>query len=64
MRGSQAGTSEETIAISAEEEQLLLDGAAPVGSPASDTSTVARHLASLQVTTPPREAPEDGDTSK
>ena len=64
--GTQAGTSDSGAAVTAEEEQLLLDSTAPVGSPASDAdiSSMTGHMASLQVNTPPHEAAEDGDTSR
>ena len=63
---AQAETSEGALAISVEEENILLGDTAPATgrSPASDTSSVAGHLASLQVSTPPYGIPEDGDTSK
>ena len=63
---TQDETSEGALAISAEEENFLLGDTAPTTgrSPASDTSSVAGHLASLQVSTPPCGVPEDGDTSK
>ena len=64
VEGTQAGTSEDAVAISVEEEQILLDGTALVGSPASDASSVTGHLATMQVSTSPREVMEDGDTSK
>ena len=62
--GTQAETSDDGVAIMAEEEWLLLESTAPVGSPGSDASSVTGHMASLQVNTPPHEATEDGDTSK
>ena len=64
--GAQAETFEGALAISAEEENLLLGDTAPATgrSPVSNTSSVAGHLASLQVSTPPRGVSEDGDTSK
>ena len=64
--GTQTGTPKGTLAISAEEEQLLLEGtaSAPGESPASDTSYVTGHLALLQVNIPPHGELEDGDTSK
>ena len=49
--GTQAGTSDDIVAILAEEERILLEGTAPVGSLASDASSVTGHLASLQVST-------------
>ena len=64
--GAQAGVPEGALAISAEEENILLGYMAMARgrSPASDTSSVAGHLALLQVSTPPHGVPEDGDTSK
>ena len=62
--GTQAGTSDDGVAITAEEEQLLLDSTAPARSPASNASSVTGHMAALQVNMPPRKAAEDGDTSK
>ena len=64
--GAQAGASEGTLTISAEEEQILMGDQAPATgrSLASDMSSVAGHLASLHVHTPPHEVPEGGDTSK
>ena len=54
------------MAVSAQEEGLLLGDTVPATgrSLASDMSSVAGHLASLQVSTPPCGVPEDGDTSK
>ena len=62
--GTQARTPDNGVAVTAEEEQLLLESTAPVGSPASDASSVAGHMAAIQVNMPPREATEDGDASK
>ena len=64
--GAQSGASEGTLTISAEEEQIFMGDPTPTTgrSPASDTSSVTGHLASLHVHTPPHEVPEDGDTSK
>ena len=58
------GTPDDGVAVMAEEEQLLLESTAPVGSPASDASSVTGHMAALQVNMPPHEVTEDGDTSK
>ena len=64
MEGTQAGTPDDSVAVMAEEEQLLLENTTPGESPASDASSVTGHMAALQVTMPPREVTEDGDTSK
>ena len=62
--GMQAWTPDDSVAVTAEEEQLLLESTALGDSPASDVSSMTGHMAALQVTTPPCEVTEDGDTSK
>ena len=60
-----ASAPEGTSAITAEEEELLLDGTdtAPRQSPESEMASVTGHMASMQVDVPSQVMSEEGDTS-
>ena len=61
--GTQAASSEGNLAITPEEEKILLGSQTPQTgeSPASDTASVTRDLTRMQVNTPPHQQPEGGD---
>ena len=63
--GTKAASSEGNLAITPEEEQILLESQTPQtrDSPASETTSVTRDLARMQVNTPPHQQPEGGDAS-
>ena len=63
--GTQATSSEGNLAITPEEEKILLGSQTPQtgDSPASETASVTGDLARMQVNTPLHQQPEDGDAS-
>ena len=63
--GTQAASSEGNLAITPEEEKILLGSQTPQrgDSFASDTASVTRDLARMHVNTPPHQQPEGGDAS-
>ena len=63
--GTQAASSEGNLAITPEEEKILLGSQTPQAgdSPASETASVTGDLARMQVNTPPHQQLEGGDAS-
>ena len=63
--GTQTASSEGNLAITPEEEKILLGSQTPQtgDSFASDTASVTRDLARMHVNTPPHQQPEGGDAS-
>ena len=63
--GTQAASSEGNLAITPEEEKIVLGSQTPQtgDSPASETTSVTGNLARMQVTTPLHQQPEGDDAS-
>ena len=63
MDGTQAASSEGNLAVTPEEEKILLGSQTPQtgDSPASETALVTGDLARMQVNSPPHQQPEGGD---
>ena len=64
--GTQSVASGDNTTVTPEEDNILSGGQAHTEdqSPRSDTTSVARDMAWLQVHTPPHEEPEEVETSK